>query len=439
MWNDEAASFLLSRTMDHLGYGLPMVRFRQKAYQKLSDDEGNIAGSKAEGLTKWLESDADFLFVTAFFICTTNPLQFFNTMDNVSVFKLDMTDTAPGYTRLISVNSIRNENQECLFGPVSWNTYLSSDQWREWWKDYMITSNYMSFVTPSPQSKGPSNPVSIMNGYLFDDWDYVFGITCDCPELLQSWLDRPRKYSWPSADILREVSTMEAHVVPVGYKGSPLQFLEWRICFTKAEIKLIRSFNDCQIKLLILLKWLTKSCLKPICKEMTSYLMKNLVMWMVEKLPEQYFTENNLLNTLHITLRTLKYCVESKCLPSYMIPDRNLLADRLTVFESSEVCTMIDSLLEQGPQIVNRCEKIRDAFSMLCRSPEIFFSYTQWQLQTEITFLYMWPNYLEVIDERDLLRFILTIMPDVFELSLCGVNLGQIVQIYLDRLKIFMS
>jgi hypothetical protein len=334
-----------------------------------------------------------------------------------------MAYTAPGYTRLILEklgNRRLHELLESLTEPISGNMYMSSDIWREECRKNNPNDGYL---TSSLQSQGPSNPVhGTFGGYCVDR---VTGIICDCPDLLQSWIDRPRKYNWPNEDVVREISTMEAHVVPVGYKGSPYQFLEWRICFTKAEIKLIQNFNDCQVKLIVLLKWIAKSYLKPICKEMTSYVMKNLVMWMAEKLPEHYFTEQKLINTLHISLRTLKHCLIRKCFPSYMIADRNLLADRLTDRERSRLCLRIDLLLRDGPQAVIKCGKLRNAFNMLLRSPETFFSSTQRQLQFNILHLLAKYAYLQGWHQLGftlVCRMNLLFMPDLINILHSGAD-----------------
>ena len=101
---------------------------------------------------------------------------------------------------------------------------------------------------------------------------------------------------------------MDAHVVPVGHKGSDISHLEWRICFTKAEVYLIQRLNDTETKLYILLKMVSK-LFKFISADITSYVMKNIVLWLVELYPVDPITEEKLTYQLIQALRFLKKCV----------------------------------------------------------------------------------------------------------------------------------
>lgn len=164
MWNDELISVLVSRTLDHLGYGLPMVQFRQKYIEHYGRREFYmgylfIAGSKAEGLTKPLESDTDFLITKLDVICTTNP-QSLPCCEYLTIFKLDDKDTAAGYTRLILVHS-GNFSLESLCESVNGKIYLSSYAWRQEAQKHahkFTNMHYSGFIRPLP-SQGPSTPV----------------------------------------------------------------------------------------------------------------------------------------------------------------------------------------------------------------------------------------------------------------------------------------
>ena len=59
-------------------------------------------------------------------------------------------------------------------------------------------------------------------------------------------------------------------------KGHPDHLLQWRICFTQAEISLVETFNDTQIKVYAVMKNLSKHVFKTVCRGVTSYVMKNV-------------------------------------------------------------------------------------------------------------------------------------------------------------------
>ena len=149
----------------------------------------------------------------------------------------------------------------------------------------------MSF-TPGNVSLNKTGPaVPVYNGLRPDDVnDLVFCFKYFCPALLRSWLRRPRQYNWPPQNILYDISQMEAYVVPVGCKDSDTYYQEWRICFTKAEMHLVYSFNDTQIKQYIILKMVAKTVLKDICPEITSYVIKNVTLWMCDSIPSEHYT-----------------------------------------------------------------------------------------------------------------------------------------------------
>lgn len=449
MWENETTSVLVSRTLNHLGYGLSMVRFRQQMEGRFTRSNPPLcyyfkAGSKVEGLAKPLESDSDILGAPMNVLATKRPFTYASA-EYLSVFQLAMADTAPGYTRLIcqQLGSRRLKVLlKSLMEPMQRNVYLSSDTWREECRRAREVRGMPDFVFSS-QSHGPSNPRTGIAG----DVDEVCGILCDCPNILQSWIDRPRKNGWPSTQLIRDISTTDAYVVPVGYKRSPCEFLEWRISFVGAEIHLIQSFNDCQIKLLILLKMVAKTCLKPVSKHMTSYLMKNIVMWMSEKLPVDFFSERRLLSLLNISLEMLRRCLMHNELPNFMMPGRNLLADKISSEHRARLCSRILELQGEGPQMLIRCEKIRNSLYLLFKCPETFYTFSEKLLQTEILFHFICrtknTSTLQVVeDERQQWRDSLVcclreiVLPDYRELKMRGEDVERV---YSERLKLYLS
>ncbi|XP_053394880.1 uncharacterized protein LOC128555708 [Mercenaria mercenaria] len=395
-------STFISKVMDRLCYGPDMVSLRQTVYKNMETECNRIlsgerhivlTGSKAEGLTAVLESDTDIMTVFTEIICSENPASVRN-REQLTVFKTDMNYAAPGYTflRIINVGHspfgiIRIPDLLVEISPRQ--IYLSSDFWKNEFKQNTIDDSNLpgnhGFKNVDRKNHGPSISISAF-GTLFCDCVYAF--VCNCPHYLNAWVSRKRLHKWPSSDLIREVSKLESHVVPVGSRDSCVQFLEWRICFTKGEIRLVQSLNDCLTKVLILLKQIAKVTLKPLSEDMTTYIMKNIVLWLAETNSYDSFTEDNLILVLHLSLRLLKICVLRNNLPSYMIPERNLLFNRLTVKQRTNICMRIDFLLREGPRIVLRWPKIRDAFTMIYRTPDEFDEFSKTRRQKQLFYLF---------------------------------------------------
>ncbi|KAL4234149.1 hypothetical protein ACF0H5_005802 [Mactra antiquata] len=286
-------------------------------------------------------------------------------------------NTAPGYTllKLISLQEADYSMRfyRCLVD-IDGKLSLSSDDLKQCLKELFIRTSHWprknGKFAMSRDNQGPSCQMESLNGQQSED--VVAAIPCDCPRLISAWRNRPRPYDWPSRELINNVSSLKAHAVPVGYKGSPLHFLEWRIYFTLGEIRLIEHLNECQIKLIILLKMIAQEELKPICREMSSYVMKNIVLWLAESFPSALFQERNIIKLLINSLKVLKQCIRNRKFPSYMIESRNLFADRISDIEALQLCQKIDTCLCQGPKMLLKCKKIRDGLALFRTQPGVF-------------------------------------------------------------------
>ena len=108
---------------------------------------------------------------------------------------------------------------------------------------------------------------------------------------------------------------MEGYVVPVGHKFSKHKDNEWRISYTTAEKKLVRSMNGVQVKVYVV----QKDRLKPVCKNFSSYMVKNLVFWLLEMTSISDFTPETLVDRILSAFYYLQQCLEFKYLPCYII------------------------------------------------------------------------------------------------------------------------
>ncbi|KAH3846752.1 hypothetical protein DPMN_089057 [Dreissena polymorpha] len=208
-----------------------------------------------------------------------------------------------------------------------------------------------------------------------NSYDDVVALPCCCPDLLSKWLSRPRPQSWPQQEVLHAISLLDAHVVPVGFKGSPEQSLEWRVCFSLAELHLMQILNECQIQTYILLKKIAKSCLHPISKDITSYVVKNTILWICEKTPNKSFEKKHLLHRLLDSIEFLRQCIRKNYLPCYMISERNLIAGRLDRLQRRQLDRILNDLKNEQGLLFLRIGKLRDALLVMYKYPNQFREY----------------------------------------------------------------
>ena len=181
------------------------------------------------------------------------------------------------------------------------------------------------------------------------------------PEAAMEWLVRPRPSGWPSSELVQEIFESGCHLAPVGrgkrlkepvdachYMRSPVEATlasspvlrklfsstednrekwvmdetEWRNSFSLAENKLGESVLPMQRHVMVLLKMIKKWYFPEV---ISTYFLKNLFFWECEKKGEVFWREDKSGNCLLFMLDRLQECLESRCLPHYIMPQSNLL------------------------------------------------------------------------------------------------------------------
>ncbi|KAH3875231.1 hypothetical protein DPMN_038494 [Dreissena polymorpha] len=366
-----------------LGYGHELRQKRRECYTER--DRLNTArwgnalevitvGSKAEGLSRYLESDTDTVCINNFVKCIEAGCDINSIPEDTSVFRMDTTICNPGHCLLLLERGLP---LVCLFAMCDnghGKILLSSEAYVNCHKKM---SHFLRGPIPNERA-GPSLPVTI--GCVKHDLVYAF--RCHCPSILQRWASRSRH--WPPFNVVEKVVSMGAFVTPVGFKGSESKNIEWRICFNTGETELMINLNDAQIKLYVLLKMIGKDVLKPRHKEITSYILKNIVLWLAEKNPQSMFHEKSLLFWLREALLELRIALSNKQLPYYMIPERNLMATELTDTQKRRWIATLTDMLGEGPAIIRRLPLIRQA---IISYPDPFLWYNTRRIELEIILL----------------------------------------------------
>ncbi|KAH3733135.1 hypothetical protein DPMN_039560 [Dreissena polymorpha] len=394
-------SMEICTTMTRLGYGEEMRRWRVEKYRefdRLADTRSKsdailiTAGSKAEGLTCHLESDKDMLHVLKGVLCVEAGINLHTIQNDLDVFRMD-TRVYPGHCRLlqerpahIRFEQIHNSLCDNGYGAVLLSSSLFLDEFSA-----LFTQ---SAEIVAHERAGPSTPATI---YGILHVDRVIALRCHCPTILQRWAARPRH--WPSPLIVQKVVSLGAYLTPVGFKGSNYKHMEWRMCFNTGETELVNNLNSTQTQVYVMLKMIVKDVLKPCKKEVTSYVIKNIVLWQAENNPQHNFYQRSFLYWLHDGLRALKTAIVTQQLSYYMIPERNLMAaSGLQDKQQRKWVADITDMMDEGPRVILRLQRIRQA---VIASPEPMLWFSKIRMELEMLEREKYIRAVQCSDEHD--------------------------------------
>ncbi|XP_052274790.1 uncharacterized protein LOC127874474 [Dreissena polymorpha] len=377
----EGVSVEVCHIMTLLGYGEETRRRRVEKYRENDmlwnaqhlDSTFITAGSKAEGLTCWLESDHDLLFMPKGVLCVEAGIDLHTIPDEIEVYMMD-TRAYPGHCRMLLERCDHTHlhfDNKVLCDDGNGNTLLSSGLLLD-----VLSKRKFNIGAPLERA-GPSLPRLIGQEINID---LVFAVHCQCPGILQRWAQRSRH--WPPPDVVQKVVSLGSVVTPIGFRGSEFKYFEWRICFNMGETELVNNLTETQAKVYVLLKMIVKEVLKPKKKEITSFVLKSLIFWQAERNATAMFKDRNLIQWLHDALGTLRTVISSTQLPYYMIPERNLMAAcGLQEEQQRKWVADIADMMEEGPRVILRLPKIRRA--IICH-PEPLLWFSRKRLEMEM-------------------------------------------------------
>ncbi|VDI80654.1 Hypothetical predicted protein [Mytilus galloprovincialis] len=157
--------------------------------------------------------------------------------------------------------------------------------------------------------------------------------------------------------------------VPIGYKLSQNEDIEWRVTFGIAEKLLVYSFTHTQLLVYALLKIVLKDVIEQHLKLkelLCSYFLKTVVFWVSEEIAVTEWTPHNFENCFSECLKRLAYYVQHDILPHYFIKERNVLEQRITLPEWRNLKTTIVELYKNFPE----CLASSSFMSEFFRSPQ---------------------------------------------------------------------
>ncbi|XP_063416247.1 uncharacterized protein LOC134697891, partial [Mytilus trossulus] len=209
------------------------------------------SGSKGEGL-KLNGSDLDLMYINYLYKVFESERDVVPQSGRCISLVMDTDDTHPGFTQLHLV-----KDQDLTFNhrKVIKNSFLGKHFSSELYRLYCIetVTNIEGVICNSlVKIHGPC--ITTEN----DTVDLAWCLKCDkWISQAQQWIIRPRT-TWPPPDLISNIISCGVLFVPIGYKGSRNENLQWRISFSVAEKCLIFSFNHTQLLCYALLKILIK-------------------------------------------------------------------------------------------------------------------------------------------------------------------------------------
>ncbi|XP_053395646.1 nucleotidyltransferase MB21D2-like [Mercenaria mercenaria] len=395
---DRELSLLICSTLDTFGFKKQNVSMRSKYLEEdvnclfgTLEKIGNpymvtVVGSSGEGV-QLSDSDTDLMSVIRDVVCVDKGC----INENFTVLETDYTYTAPGYTKVVStyiprISAVNNFQTSpifyfsCMYDTLARYPYISSEKIRNLYRhiDSPLSGIVKHDWPYETATNGPAFTVTGTDTSRFDN-DNVFSICFYGGEYLKKWANRTRFCTWSSCEIVKEISEMEGYIVPIGDKESDNQNIEWRICYTTAEKKLVSSLSDIQMKMYVLLKMVTKTLLKPKCKALTSYVVKNVIFWIVERTHAREFSPDLLVNLIQKSLHLIKCFLENNHFPNYMIPERNLLRGAVYGQEKRDLIHFLSACLQEGRTILLKIPKLYHCVSLMVTNPDNMIMYGKWR------------------------------------------------------------
>ncbi|KAL3881792.1 hypothetical protein ACJMK2_028184 [Sinanodonta woodiana] len=291
------------------------------------------SGSRAEGIP-CVSSDTDFMYE----VKAVSPgshegeNRFGDEEENVSVV-LDLTDVHPGYTKVRILNGSWQDSSEfalygnglrslCKLG----TSYLSNMLVSEYWSTRLPNIFPNHGMRQETFLHGPCISTKYDSKSKVAEIDTMLCWKCEWPEVANEWVERDRKFNWPTQEIVNEIKKTGCNLVPVGYANSGTKELEWRFSFSKAEWVIIWSFNATQIACIDIMKLLFDNCISPKFPDLfPSYFIKTTMFWLIEETDCNFWKPQNLFVCLDKLLLNIISCLDQKRIRNYFIPENNMM------------------------------------------------------------------------------------------------------------------
>ncbi|XP_052098836.1 uncharacterized protein LOC127733523 [Mytilus californianus] len=262
-------------------------------------------------------------------------------------FKMETETIHPGYTMLLLLfSNNRNAFQHCK--ELNGKYYFSNALFKQVFLD-------------------SKNGVDIIHGPCLStkegDYDFAYALHSKLwISAAENWITRSKNL-WPSYEVKQSIVKHGVLFVPVGYKRSPREELQWRISFNVGERLLIYTFEHTQLLCYCLMKILLKDVINEHIdveyhELLCSYILKTLVFWISEEMKPSIWKPTNLISCFMGCFKRLIYYVEFSVCPHYFIPQNDLFENRVKGRAREVLLNALRSLYRHGWRCFKFSEKI---------------------------------------------------------------------------------
>ncbi|XP_052066572.1 uncharacterized protein LOC127706174 [Mytilus californianus] len=251
--------------------------------------------------------------------------------------KMETETTQAGYTMLHCIFTNNNNALQCC-EKINGKYYFSNALFKQ---RFLLDQNMLMVI------HGPC--LSNEQG----DYDFAQALHSKLwISAAKNWITRSKNV-WPSYEVKHSIVKHGVLFVPVGYKGSPSEELQWRISFNVGEKLLIYTFTHSQLLCYCLLKILLKDVINEHMdvkyrELLCSYFLKTIMFWVSEEVPPSIWKPRNLLSCFMRCFSRLIYYVEFSVCPHYFIPQNNLFANRIIGHARKVLLERLCSLYKSG-------------------------------------------------------------------------------------------
>lgn len=217
------------------------------------------------------------------------------------------------------------------------------------WPDEEALKEHGPAITFTDQAKENEPPSDMAPSFTCPEW----------PSKAAKWVTRNRTH-WPPKELVSSLVKQGCRVVPVGFRGSKNKHLEWRISFTLTERNLIRTFNNTQYKCYALLKMVLKEVIdKQIPDVLSSFHMKNALLWTIEKTDADVWTPEKLTSAFMQCLNNLIGWVQEGYCPSYFIVENNVFDQRVVGEDQRKLLILLRELAADSWKCLLKCDTFK--------------------------------------------------------------------------------
>ena len=193
---------------------------------------------------------------------------------------------------------------------------------------------------------------------LVPSTDIVLCISCEgWPSCAREWITRDRL--WPNTHLVNEIAQNGFHIVPKTSSHG-----DFRLSFSFAESTLIKSLTTLQHRVIraykAVVKYQQMTWSHNLKEILTSYHLKTIAFWHLEKSSRQSWTEETIVHHLLTMLEELAEGLRTRDIPMYFMPKVNLLQD----IAPSALVDMVEKIASISFDLRGICEALDDGITL---------------------------------------------------------------------------